>query len=55
MYNLVEYISRYSETKGSLWFFSKGEATTFNTNIENTDNFKSFKYKIKLLGNTVFF
>ena len=44
MYNLIEYISNYSETTRSLWF---------NNNIENTDNFKSFKYKTKLLGDTV--
>ena len=54
MYNLiVEHISNYSETTGILWFYSKDEATSFNINIENTDNFKSFKYKAKLLGNTV--
>ena len=28
------------------------EATNFNANIANTVNFKSFKYKTKLLGNT---
>ena len=49
MYNLiVEHISNYSETTGILWFYSKDEATSFNINIENTDNFKSFKYKAKL-------
>ena len=39
MYNLIEYSSNYSETTGSLWFYSKNEAT---------DNFKSFKYKAEL-------
>ena len=39
MYNLVEYSSDYSDTTGSLWFYSKDEATNFNTNIAN-DNFK---------------
>ena len=53
MYNLIEYISNYSETSGSLSFYSKDEAINFNNNIANTDNFKSFKYKAKLLGNTV--
>ena len=52
MYNLVEYSSNYSETTGSLWFYSKDEATSFNNNIVNTDDFKSFKYKAKLLENT---
>ena len=42
MYNLIEYCSNYSETTGSLWFYSKDEATDFN-NIENTNNLKSFK------------
>ena len=53
MYNLIEYSSKYSETTGSLWFYSKDEATDFNADIANTDNFKSFKYKNKLLGNIV--
>ena len=39
MYNLVEYSSNYSETTGSLWFYSKNEATVFNADIANTDNF----------------
>ena len=52
MYNLTKHISNYSETKASLWFYSKDEATNFNADIENTDDFKSFKYKAKLLGNT---
>ena len=53
MYNLIiEYSSNYSETTGSLLFYSKDEATDFNNNIASTDNFKSFKYKAKLLWNT---
>ena len=44
MNNLIEYSSNYPETTGSLWLHSKDEA--------NNDNFKSFKYKAKLLGNT---
>ena len=52
MYNIIEYSSNYSETTRSLWFYSKDEATDFNNNIANTDDFKSFKYKTKLLGNT---
>ena len=51
--NLVEYSSNYSETTGSLWFCSKDERTIFNTSIENIDHFNSFKYKAKLIGNTV--
>ena len=53
MYNLIEYSSNYSETTGSLWFYSKDEATDFNADIVNDNNFKSFKYKAKLLGNAV--
>ena len=39
MYSLIEYSSNYSETTGSLWFYSKDEATNFNANIANTNNF----------------
>ena len=53
MYNLVEYSSNYSETTGSLWIYSNDEATNVNNDIENIDEFTSFKYKSKLLGNTV--
>ena len=41
------------ETTGSLWFYPKDEATNFRADIANTNNFKSFKYKAKLLGNAV--
>ena len=51
MYNLIEHNSNYSKTTGSLWFYSKDEATDFNADIAN-NNFKSFDYKAKLLGNT---
>ena len=53
MYNLIEFGSSYSETTGSLWFYSKNKAPDFIVNIVNTDDSKSFKYKTKLLGNTV--
>ena len=36
-----------------LWFYSKNEATNFNADIANDHNFKSFKYQVKLLENTV--
>ena len=52
MYNLIEYSSSYSETTGSLWFYSKDEETNFNADIANTNNFKYFMYKAKLLENT---
>ena len=52
MYNLIEHSPNYSETTGSLWFGSKDEATSFNANIANDNDFKSFNYKIKLLANT---
>ena len=51
MYNLIEYSSDYLETTGRLLFYSKNEATDFNNNFVNTDDFKSFKYNTKLLGN----
>ena len=47
------YISNYPETTGNLWFSSKDETTNFNANIANNSNFRSFKYKNKLLGDTV--
>ena len=50
MYNLREYSPNYSETTGRLWFYLKDEATDFNANIANDNNFKSFKYKAKLSG-----
>ena len=50
--NLIEYTSNYSERTVSLWFYSKDEATDFNANIANNDDFKSFKYKAKLLEDT---
>ena len=53
MYNLIEDSSNYFETTGSLWFYSKDKASNFMNNIENTNNFTSFKYKAKLLENTV--
>ena len=52
MYNLIEYSSNYSGTAGSLWFYSKDEATNFNADIENNNAFKSFEYKTKLVGET---
>ena len=52
MYNLIEYSSKYSETTGILWLYSKDEVTDFNAVIENTNNSKPFKYKAKLLENT---
>ena len=51
-YNLTECSSDYSETTKNLWFHSKNEANNFNADIANDNNFKSFEYKSKLLGNT---
>ena len=52
MYNLIKYSWNYSEAAGDLWFYSKEEATNFNADIANDNNFQSFKYKAKLLENT---
>ena len=35
MYNLIKYSSNYFKATGSLWFYSKDEATSFNNNIGN--------------------
>ena len=43
MYNLLECSSNNSDTTGSLWFYSKGEATDFSNNIAVNAAFKSFK------------
>ena len=43
MYNVVEYSSNYSETTRSLWFYSKGEATDFNSDIANDYNFLNIR------------
>ena len=48
--NLLEYSSNYFDTTSSSWFYSKDEVANFD--IANNDDFKSFKYKAKLLGNT---
>ena len=53
MYDLLEYSSNYFDTTGSLWFYSKDEATRFNGDIENNFTFKSFMYKSKLLEEAV--
>ena len=50
IYCLKEYSSNYSDATGSLWFYSKDEATIFNANIADTNNSKSFKRKTKLIG-----
>ena len=39
--------------RSSLWFYCKNEVTDFNNNFWNSDQFKSFKCKATLLGNTV--
>ena len=52
MHNLIEHSSKYSETTESLWFYSRDEATNFNADIANDNNFKSLKYKTKLLEST---
>ena len=44
MYNLIGHSSNYFETTGSLWFYSKDEATIFNADIANNNNFKSFEH-----------
>ena len=46
-------IAQISSNNKTLWFYSKDEANNFDNNIVNTNNFKSFKNKAKLLENTV--
>ena len=46
MYNYLEYSFNYSDTTGSLWFYSNAEVSNFESN----DNSKYFKYKNELIG-----
>ena len=41
MYNLLKYRSKYSDTTGSLLFYTKDKATNFNAYIYDTNHFKS--------------
>ena len=50
---LIEYSSSFSNITRNLCFDYKGDANNFNNNIGNTNNFKSFKYKAKLLETIV--
>ena len=52
-YNLLECSSNYSDTTGSLWFYSKDEATNFNAEIRNNSAFKSVQHKAKLLEDII--
>ena len=36
--DLLEYNLNYSDTTGSLWFYSKDKANNFNNDFENTNN-----------------
>ena len=51
MYNFTEYILNYSDTIGSLWFYSKDETNNSNADIGNA--LKSLEYKPKLLDKIV--
>ena len=53
MHNLIEYSSNYSETTGSLWFYSEDDTIDFNADIANNNSFKFLEYKVKLLETTV--
>ena len=46
MYNLIEYSDNYSKTSGSLWQYYKDDPSN------NPENSESFKYKVKITGNT---
>ena len=46
MYNLIEYSDNYSKTSGSLWQYYKDDPN------DNLKDYKSFKSKVKITGNT---
>ena len=48
IHSLMEYSTNYTETIGNLWFYSEDEATDFNADISNDNDFRSFKYKVEL-------
>ena len=52
-YDLIAQSLSYSDTAGILWFNSKEELANLNNYIANTDVFKPFKYKAKLIGKTI--
>ena len=47
MYNLLKYSENYSMTSESLWNYYRDEIDNINDN--GWINFKSFKYKIKIV------
>lgn len=48
----MEQTSNFPDMIGSLWLYSEDEATNFNNDIGNTENFKSFKYRTEILGDS---
>ena len=46
MYNLLEYSDNYSKTSGSLWQYYKNDPN------DNLTDYESFKFKVKITGNT---
>ena len=51
MYSLIEYSDNYSDTWGILWRFKRDEVLDDTADL-SIDNFKLFKYKAALVGNT---
>ena len=52
MYNLIEYSHNYSDTSRSLWQYKRDELIN-NADVTNDNNAPSFKYKAKLIGDTI--
>ena len=51
MYNL-EFSSNYFDTTGTSWLYSYDETIHFNVDFDDSNNFKTFKYKTKLIKST---
>ena len=52
MYNLIEYSDNYQDSSATLYQYKRDEPTEDDAAADLTaDNYSSFKYKIKLLGN----
>ena len=53
MYDLIKYNSNYSDTAGSLRFYSKDKATVLMLTLQIMMDIKSLKYKAKSLRDII--
>ena len=53
MYNLIEYSDNYQNSSATLYQYKRDEPPDDIDNNLTVNNSRSFKYKVKLLGNPV--